>query len=113
MPTTLGRDGVTAARMPTVLLGDFNSTPSGTPTAPVTLEGDNAMDLLLQGKGYHTILPQGPKDYTFSAEVPYRTIDYIVVSEDVAILERQTIRSQLSDHFMVTMTVATREPERP
>ncbi len=109
MRTILGHDGVAAARMPTVLLGDFNSTPSGTPTVPKTAEGDNAMDVLLEGKGYHTLLPQGPADYTFSAEAPVRTIDYIVVSDDLAILERQTIRSQLSDHFMVAMTVALRQ----
>ncbi len=105
----LGQDGMRPARIPTVLLGDFNSRPSSTPNAPATPNSENTMDILLHGNGYHTVLPRGPSDYTFSAAAPTRTIDYVVVSEHLAIVERQTIRSLLSDHFMVTSTVRLRE----
>ena len=87
-----------------IVMGDFNSTPTGYPNFHVDKSGDNAIDLL-SASGVLTTLPMrtspNPEDFTFPSEKPVRVIDWIFVSSPWKIVEKNVLSSELSDHLPV------------
>jgi len=95
--------------IPTIALGDFNSTARGYPGFHEDADGNNTIDLLVASPQF-TTLPQGlpldPRHLTFPSEKPVRVIDWIFVSPPWQILEKQVLASDLSDHLPVIAELA-------
>ncbi len=90
--------------IPTIALGDFNSTARGYRVFQEDADGNNAIDLLAASPQF-TTLPQGlpldPKHLTFPSEKPDRIIDWIFTSPPWQIQNKEVLTSDLSDHLPV------------
>ncbi len=90
-----------------VIAGDFNSTARGFPRyTPVRSQG-SAIDLLL-GSGLYAVFPSSTLEqsrFTFPSQQPDRTIDWILVSRGMEIVDGAVLPDQLSDHLLVHATV--------
>lgn len=97
--------------VPLIVLGDFNSAPSGYLCHLKDGRGRNAMDLLF-GSGRFQALPAEPpekKDCTFPSENPDRVIDWVLVPRGWQVRERMVPASDLSDHLPVVVEVGRPE----
>lgn len=93
---------------PLIVMGDFNSTPSGYPDHKTNAAGENCIYMLLADDQFQTLpkgLPPSPNELTFPSEKPVRLIDWIFVSTEWQIVEKTVIQTNLSDHLPVTMTL--------
>jgi endonuclease/exonuclease/phosphatase family metal-dependent hydrolase len=100
------------AELPFVVAGDLNSTPLGFPTARETVDGENAMSLLLGSGGYRTRPTETPEasDFTFPTRRPVKVIDWILVPPGWRIVSKEVVACDLSDHLPVVMEVEVGEP---
>jgi endonuclease/exonuclease/phosphatase family metal-dependent hydrolase len=87
--------------VPTLLAGDFNSTPSDFPGHVKSSDGQNTIDTLLAAGNFETRPASKPKssDLTFPSDAPTKVIDWVFASEHLRIVEYQVIQSNLSDHL--------------
>jgi endonuclease/exonuclease/phosphatase family metal-dependent hydrolase len=97
---------------PLVVLGDFNSSPTGY-EASQNIGGKNAMDILL-AEGNFITLPDGPQareqeHYTFSSENPKWVIDWILSDGTWIPDSKKVLTTPLSDHLPVVMELRRRE----
>lgn len=107
-------DFASSYNKPLILAGDLNSSPSGLAGSLSSPAGENAMDVLNQS-GRFTPTPtrdsSDPSAYSYRADRPARTIDWILLSEDYAVNDRKVLDSLLSDHRPVVAEVQLIEPE--
>jgi endonuclease/exonuclease/phosphatase family metal-dependent hydrolase len=98
---------------PLVVLGDFNSSPSGYPGQRTTVTGKNAMNVLLNSGRFHTIYsPDGVRsDLTFPSSSPRSAIDWIVTTTNAHQSDKKIYQSNLSDHHMVTTRLSLRNDQ--
>jgi len=89
---------------PIIVLGDFNSTPSGWPKSALSEKGKNAMSLLFDTYGFMSYL-KTKNSYTFPSEQPRRLIDWIIAKRIRTFSNSNIIQSNLSDHFMIVTTI--------
>lgn len=92
---------------PLIVLGDFNSTPSGLNKSIATTDGTNAMSLLLGEKGFISYLKKEDQmdAYTFPSEKPDRLIDWIIGKGIRNFSNSKIIQSDLSDHLMIVTEI--------
>ncbi len=87
--------------VPTIVAGDFNSSPTGFPNSVSGTTAGNAMDILdasalFQRRPKH---PSGsPGELTYHSSQPTSTIDWILVPKNCQIGEYRVESSTLSDH---------------
>jgi endonuclease/exonuclease/phosphatase family metal-dependent hydrolase len=95
--------------LPLILAGDFNSQLSEG-SVDGTGSASTAMDRLL-GTGFFEHFPAANPERppTFSTTRPRKTIDWILVSRGWQIESGKVVKSRLSDHFPVAVTI-TAEP---
>ena len=87
---------------PTVLAGDFNSTPVGSDGAASTPDGQNTMDTLAKsGKFSFPAVSNNGYEPTFPSTNPTKAIDWILAPEACGLLEYRVIECKLSDHLPV------------
>ena len=89
---------------PIIVLGDFNSTPSGLPKSSISENGKNAMSFLLDEKGFTSYIKE-KNAYTFPSEKPDRLIDWIIGKGILKFSNSKIIKSDLSDHLMVVTEI--------
>ena len=90
---------VKASKVPVVLGGDFNSTPTGMPDSSKAPELGNAIDKLDQsGLFVREAVTAEKANFTYSSSKPKSTIDWIIPTKPNTILEYRVIDSTLSDH---------------
>ena len=90
--------------LPMILMGDFNTAPTGYPEHQTDEHGRNAIDLLLESQQVGTKLPGvpvPPEALTFPSERPAQIIDWIFSSSAWKIETLRVVRTPLSDHFPV------------
>lgn len=93
--------------IPFLVLGDFNSTPSGYSGHQSDAEGRNANDHLLR-LGHFPAGQAPPPDFgylTFPSAGPDRAIDWILATGDCELRNPRVISADLSDHLMVVADV--------
>ena len=102
-------DVATASVLPTIVVGDLNSTPSGFPNSVSDFAGDNAIDVLDKSQ-YFRRSPEHPpiaaSDFTFSSVEPRAIIDWILIPREWNFEEYTVEPSELSDHRPVYADVA-------
>jgi endonuclease/exonuclease/phosphatase family metal-dependent hydrolase len=89
--------------VPVILAGDLNSTPPGFPSAVSDPTGRNALLELTESGQFLASWEKspGPQYYTFPANRPRSTIDWILIPPDWNFLGYQVRSSRLSDHRLV------------
>jgi len=91
------------SELPMVILGDFNSTPTGYPKSSLTDHNQNAMTYLINNTDFKT--DSAVKDdaiyYTFPKEKPDRVIDWIFANSVLTVRNLEVVDSDLSDHLPV------------
>jgi endonuclease/exonuclease/phosphatase family metal-dependent hydrolase len=94
---------VEASKMPLVVLGDFNSTPSSFPHSQSSADGQNAMDLLIESSRFDLNVQKLPtqQEMTYSSTLPTRVIDWILIPKNWQFTDYRLISSRLSDHLPV------------
>ena len=92
---------------PIIVLGDFNSTPSGLSNSIVTKNGRNAMSFLFNQKGFISYLEKEAEKNTctFPSEKPDRLIDWIIGKGAIKFSNSKIIKSDLSDHLMIVTEI--------
>ncbi|UCE11344.1 MAG: endonuclease/exonuclease/phosphatase family protein [Candidatus Thorarchaeota archaeon] len=101
---------VNAAPFPKVLMGDFNTQPTGEPEPGVVSENDTIYEDISEHLN-DTWTAAGnvlnpPEGFTWPSIGPYERIDYIWVSPDINVVSCWVISSALgSDHLPVVSTV--------
>jgi len=88
------RDAVMVGPRPVVLLGDLNAAPSSPEVATITKVLDDAWILAGTGNGF-----------TFDAVSPHVRIDYVLVSDGVAVHSAHVPPTYASDHRPVVVDV--------
>lgn len=84
----------TAQKYPTIMLGDFNSSPD---------EKNPTISILLNS-GLSTVdLDRNHLEYTFSSAKPYSRLDYIFYSKELTLIKARVVKeaSMISDHLPV------------
>lgn len=96
-----------------VLAGDFNSSPSGYPSARFDANGRNAMDLLFSSRSWQATNQRAPDKFTFPADNPKMVIDWVLVDGDAQLLPNFEVASdlnsfqpELSDHLPVSASIS-------
>lgn len=94
--------------IPVVAAGDYNSAPSGYPKSKISASGENALNHLLDATEFQAAKNVSPNQFTFPSQNPSQVIDWILVRGDVQLSNAQVVRSELSDHFLISgqLTVA-------
>ncbi|MEM9914360.1 MAG: endonuclease/exonuclease/phosphatase family protein [Planctomycetota bacterium] len=86
---------------PTILAGDFNSTPTGFPYSQSSEHHGNAIDKI-DATGLFTRRPVDPPidqgELTFHADEPKNIIDWIMATHELTMLDYRVVDSLLSDH---------------
>ncbi len=98
--------------LPLLMMGDFNTAPTGYPQHHADENRQNTIEILLDSQQVTTILPGLPipqNAFTFPSDNPARVIDWIFVSNPWRIEEQKVLATNLSDHLPVT-ALLTREP---
>lgn len=90
--------------LPIIVLGDFNSTPSGWPKSALSENGKNAMSLLFDEQGFISYLKE-KNNYTFPSAQPPRLIDWIIGKRIRTFSNSNIIKSNLSDHLMIVTEI--------
>ncbi|MEM9556138.1 MAG: endonuclease/exonuclease/phosphatase family protein [Acidobacteriota bacterium] len=98
--------------LPLLVAGDFNSTPLGFPGAQRTVDGLNALSLLVGGGFSSAIRESGDASahFSFPSAQPEIVIDWVLASEGVTLVESRVVQSTLSDHLMVVASVVVDQP---
>ena len=78
-----------------VLVGDYNSHTLGTE------ETQTALSILSSLEGFNAIPEQSAEDNTFPAAAPTRTLDWILYSSQLTLVQGGSVSIQLSDHLPV------------
>lgn len=88
------------SRLPTIIAGDLNSTPSGFPNAQTSVDGRNAIDILSGAQLERN--PQQPpvsdQTLTFHSSAPKSVIDWILIPSGFQFSSYRVHPSELSDH---------------
>jgi len=87
--------------LPTIVVGDLNSTPPGFPKTYTDPDGNNAITTLDQSELFRRSPTDGPlaeSDLTFQGSEPYCVIDWILIPRAWQFVEYHVERSTLSDH---------------
>ena len=84
---------IDGADIPVILMGDFNVQPHAPVLQPIYDRLRSCADVT------------GNTDYTFSSFAPDRTIDYIFVSEGIAVEEFAARTEIVSDHRACTAVI--------
>ncbi|MDC7223702.1 MAG: endonuclease/exonuclease/phosphatase family protein [Spirochaetales bacterium] len=94
---------------PFIIMGDFNSTPAGSPHAQTTPDGGNALTYLLTEGGFTSSSPlsAGENYLTFPSDSPVKAIDWILTKGGLSPERTRTIASPLSDHLMVVAEIGS------
>ena len=90
-----------------VIVGDFNSTPTGFPQSSSDPELGNAIDRI-DGSGLLQRFPKSAPDaseLTFSSDKPRSVIDWIMISQSLEFVGNQVSTSTLSDHRPVVADI--------
>lgn len=90
-----------------VVVGDFNSTPTGFPQSASDPELGNAIDRL-DGSGLFQRFPKTTPaafELTFSSDKPRSVIDWIMISQSLEFVGNRVIASRLSDHRPVVADI--------
>src|SRR5699024_3745911 len=85
-----------------ILVGDMNAEPDAPELAPLFQTFQDAWASIHDSPGY-----------TFRADDPVTTIDYILLSPDIEIQSSQVIDSLASDHFPVVANLILTTEEYP
>jgi endonuclease/exonuclease/phosphatase family metal-dependent hydrolase len=98
------------SKEPTILAGDFNSTPPGFPyseQAPVQHGKMNTIQLLTSQGQFHSSPTKNPQEthFTYSSKTPDRVIDWILIPENWQFKTYRVLNSNLSDHRPVLATL--------
>lgn len=94
-------DIASSAAVPTIVAGDFNSSPTGFPNSESTKGAGNAMDILDVSARFQRRPEQpsgSPGELTYHSARPASTIDWILVPSAWRIVEYRVEPSTLSDH---------------
>jgi endonuclease/exonuclease/phosphatase family metal-dependent hydrolase len=93
--------------IPFLVLGDFNSTPSGYSGHQSDAEGRNAIDHLLRSGHFPAgqVPPPDSGYLTFPSAGPDRAIDWILATGDCELRNHRVISADLSDYLMVVADV--------
>jgi len=96
---------------PLLLLGDFNSTFNRSPGGELTQASENAIDVMLSGDAFATIVPKAGvlADTTFPIPDPKQTLDWIFVSSELQLGSKEVVQSPLSDHAMIVAEIRSAE----
>lgn len=91
---------------PLIVAGDLNTAPRGLPHHQEA-DGVNALDSLLDGGRFQTLLPPSTaaEHMTFPAEKPDRAIDWILTTPQLKAVSSKVHASQLSDHLMLSVVL--------
>ncbi len=95
------------SKQPIVILGDFNSTPTGYPKSSLSTSSQNAISYLLDNTEFKTdsALQNDAAFYTFPKEKPDRVIDWIFGNSELTVDNLHVIDSELSDHLPVVANI--------
>lgn len=100
---------VNAAPSPKILMGDFNSLPTGVPESGIGLNDTIYEDISVYLNDTWTAAGNSlnpPEGYTWPSMSPSRRIDYIWVSPDIVVLSCEVISTAAgSDHLPVVASV--------
>ncbi len=98
--------------LPTLLLGNLNSTPPGLPGSQTSSSGQNTLEILESFGGFQRRPPPGqttPRDFTFPTLGPRRVIDWILADRNWAFTQYQVVHDlRESDHLAVLATLRRR-----
>ncbi|MBL8820364.1 MAG: endonuclease/exonuclease/phosphatase family protein [Planctomyces sp.] len=97
--------------IPTIVAGDFNSTPTGFPNSQTGPLGDNAMDVLDASRVFHRLPeqpPESPAELTYHSAQPEKTIDWILIPKNFRFIKYHAEDSPLSDHRPVIAEFSTK-----
>jgi endonuclease/exonuclease/phosphatase family metal-dependent hydrolase len=97
--------------IPTIVAGDFNSTPTGFPNSQTDPAGNNAMDVLDASRLFQRLpeqSPESPTELTYHSAQPEKTIDWILIPKDFRFIEYHVEDSPLSDHRPVVAEFLTK-----
>lgn len=95
-------EAVSQNKAPTVVGGDFNSTPTGM-SGTRSVEGlGNTIDLLNRSELLNGPTLEGTdNDFTYPSDEPRIAIDWIFTTQNSELIEHRVIQSDLSDHLPV------------
>lgn len=89
--------------LPTVLLGDLNSTMSSE-SSPTNL---SAVDLLIASDRFNTYPAASSSEFfTFPSQEPRRTLDWIFIPKSLRFVGGEVMKNNLTDHFGVVAEIA-------
>ena len=100
---------VSSSRIPVIVAGDMNSTPSGFPRSITTTGGANAMDTLDACGWFRRSPAQVTNDevgFTFHSARPRSIIDWILIPRRWDFLRYEVLASGLSDHRPIIADVS-------
>ncbi len=94
--------------IPLVICGDFNSTLLGISRSATDTDGESALtSLIRRGNLRATIQDESSgRGFTFPSALPSRTIDWILIPREWAVISHSVPRADLSDHLPVIAEVA-------
>ncbi len=104
-------DIASSGAIPTIVAGDFNSTPPGFPNSQRDPSGNNAMDVLDTSRLFQRLPdqpPGSPSAWTYHSAQPEKTIDWILIPKDFRFVEYRAEDSPLSDHRPVVAEFSTK-----
>lgn len=101
------------SEFPIVAAGDFNSTPITFSGAEITSAGLNALSCLLGQAGFQapSIIKNETEHFTFPTQKPLRIIDWILEKGRLQTIDWRVVRSNLSDHFLVTSVLKVNDDD--
>lgn len=95
-------------RLPTIVTGDMNSTPSSFPRSRTAASGENAVAVFDGSQLFRRTPTQPPMNsdqLTFPSSAPALVIDWVLIPADWRFVEYRVVSSQLSDHRPVCVDV--------
>ena len=101
-----------ASDVPLVVAGDLNASFPGWPHGHRDGAGNNTLSVLFADGKFRTA-PTGsflPPDFTFPSQKPDRVIDWVLWTAPYSLVSKQVLRSDLSDHLPVIVTLRSSSP---
>ena len=99
--------------VPTILIGDLNSTPTGFPKSVKDKNGENAIDHLDQSRVFQRFPDQSmisEENFTYNSIKPVSVIDWIFIPKNWKFLKYKVEDSKLSDHRLIYADIMYKEP---